>query len=57
MYKIHNLTDVEAVLVEPAACAVHGMDKLNPPAGADALIFGAGPTGLQVSCMTLFNSC
>jgi hypothetical protein len=31
--------------VEPASCAIHGLDKLNPPVGVEALIFGAGPTG------------
>ena len=45
MYKITNLTDEEATLVEPASCAIHGMDKLNPAVGIEALIFGAGPTG------------
>ncbi|KAI0790436.1 chaperonin 10-like protein [Abortiporus biennis] len=45
VYKIHNLTDEEATLVEPAACAIHGLDQLNPPVGIDALIIGAGPTG------------
>ena len=45
VYKIRNLTDEEATLVEPASCAIHGLDKLNPPVGIEALIFGAGPTG------------
>ncbi|PPR02219.1 hypothetical protein CVT26_012111 [Gymnopilus dilepis] len=44
VYKIHNLSDEEATLVEPASCAIHGLDKLNPPVGFEALIFGAGPT-------------
>lgn len=35
-----------AVLVEPTACAIHGMDILQPRAQSDVLIFGAGPTGL-----------
>ncbi|TFY59066.1 hypothetical protein EVJ58_g6017 [Rhodofomes roseus] len=34
-YKIHNLTDEESTLLEPAACAIHGLDKLNPPVGID----------------------
>jgi len=46
LYRIHNLTDEEATLIEPAACAVHGIDKLAVPMGADALVLGAGPTGL-----------
>jgi D-arabinitol dehydrogenase (NADP+) len=45
VFKITNLTDIEATLVEPAACAVHGVDKLQAPVGAEALIIGAGPTG------------
>jgi threonine dehydrogenase-like Zn-dependent dehydrogenase len=45
IYKIKDLTDEEATLVEPASCAIHGLDKLNPPVGVEALIFGAGPTG------------
>ena len=35
-----------AVLAEPTACALHGIDILAPKPGSDALIFGAGPTGL-----------
>jgi D-arabinitol dehydrogenase (NADP+) len=35
-----------AVLAEPTACALHGIDVLAPRPGGDALIFGAGPTGL-----------
>lgn len=53
VYKIRNLTDEEATLVEPASCAIHGLDKLNPPVGIEALIFGAGPTGLY---LIKFNS-
>ncbi|TYJ59239.1 chlorophyll synthesis pathway protein BchC [Cryptococcus floricola] len=45
-YKIKNLTDEEATLLEPASCAIHGMDKLQMPFGANVLLIGAGPTGL-----------
>lgn len=45
-YKIHNLTDEEATLLEPAACAIHGLDKLRPKVGCEVLLLGAGPTGL-----------
>jgi len=55
VYKIHNLTDEEATLVEPAACAIHGMDKLNPPVGIDALVIGAGPTGLILAQLLKLN--
>jgi NADPH:quinone reductase-like Zn-dependent oxidoreductase len=45
-YKIKNLSDEEATLLEPASCAIHGMDKLKMPFGAKVLLIGAGPTGL-----------
>ncbi|MEN9735774.1 MAG: hypothetical protein RL129_484 [Actinomycetota bacterium] len=35
-----------AVLTEPTACVVHGLEILNPKPGSKALVFGAGPTGL-----------
>lgn len=52
VFKVHNLSPIEATLVEPAACAVHGMDKLNPPVGVEVLLLGAGPTGL-ILCQLL----
>ncbi|KAG9311755.1 chaperonin 10-like protein [Chiua virens] len=55
VYKIHNLTDEEATLVEPAACAIHGMDKLNAPVGIEALVIGAGPTGLILAQLLKLN--
>ncbi|KAJ3011708.1 hypothetical protein NUW54_g2080 [Trametes sanguinea] len=55
VYKIHNLSDEEATLVEPAACAVHGMDKLNAPVGVEALIIGSGPTGLILAQLLKLN--
>ncbi|KAI0777243.1 NADP+-dependent D-mannitol dehydrogenase [Trametes elegans] len=55
VYKIHNLTDEEATLVEPAACAVHGMDKLDAPVGIEALIIGSGPTGLILAQLLKLN--
>ena len=55
LYKIHNLTDEEATLIEPAACAIHGLDKLNPPVGIDVLLLGAGPTGLILAQLLKLN--
>ncbi|KAF8999094.1 NADP+-dependent D-mannitol dehydrogenase [Cyathus striatus] len=55
IFLIKNLTDEEATLVEPAACAIHGMDKLSPPVGVEALIFGAGPTGLILAQLLKIN--
>lgn len=48
-YPIGDLDVDVAVLTEPLACVVHGMDRLDPPVGANALIFGAGPTGLLLA--------
>lgn len=55
VYKIHNLSDEEAILVEPTACAIHGMDKLNAPVGVEVLIIGAGPTGLVLAQLLKLN--
>jgi D-arabinitol dehydrogenase (NADP+) len=42
-----------AVLAEPTACAVHGLDVLDLRPGADVLLFGAGPTGLVLAQLLL----
>lgn len=55
LYKIHNLTNEEATLLEPAACAIHGLDKLNPPVGIEVLLLGAGPTGLILAQLLKLN--
>ena len=55
VYKIHNLTDEEATLIEPAACALHGLDKLRPPVGSEVLLMGAGPTGLILAQLLKLN--
>lgn len=41
-----DLSPEVAVLAEPTACAIHGVERLSPRPGSDALVFGAGPTGL-----------
>lgn len=38
-----------AVMTEPTACAIHGMDVLGLRPGVDVLLFGAGPTGLVLA--------
>ena len=38
-----------AVMTEPTACAIHGMDVLDLRPGSDVLVFGAGPTGLVLA--------
>jgi len=55
LYKIHNLSDEDATLLEPAACAIHGLDKLNPPVGVEVLVLGAGPTGLILAQLLKLN--
>jgi len=54
-YKIFNLTDEEATLLEPASCAIHGLDKLSPPVGIEVLLLGAGPTGLILAQLLKLN--
>lgn len=44
-----SLTDEEACLVEPCACAIHGLDRLDLSPGSEVLILGAGPTGLLLA--------
>jgi D-arabinitol dehydrogenase (NADP+) len=43
-------TDV-AVLAEPLACVIHGMDVLQLRPAADVLVVGAGPTGQLLTQM------
>ncbi len=38
-----------AVFTEPAACAMHGLERLKVWPGSTALVFGAGPTGLLLA--------
>ncbi|KAI9738506.1 MAG: hypothetical protein M1818_005403 [Claussenomyces sp. TS43310] len=49
VFKINNLSDVDATLLEPASCAAHGLEKIAPKLGSSVLMFGAGPTGLVLS--------
>ncbi|KAJ7249397.1 chaperonin 10-like protein [Mycena rebaudengoi] len=55
VHHIYSLTDEEATLIEPAACAVHGADKLGLPVGSEVLILGAGPTGLILAQLLKLN--
>ncbi|KAJ7627606.1 chaperonin 10-like protein [Mycena polygramma] len=55
LYKIKNLSDEDSTLLEPAACAIHGLDKLAPPVGIDVLLLGAGPTGLILAQLLKLN--
>lgn len=42
-------------MVEPTSCAVHAMDVLRPTVGAEALIIGAGPSGLVLAQLLKLN--
>jgi D-arabinitol dehydrogenase (NADP+) len=44
-FPIGGLPADAAVLIEPASCAVHGIDVLDARPGVDVLVLGAGPTG------------
>ncbi|KGO74825.1 Alcohol dehydrogenase superfamily, zinc-type [Penicillium italicum] len=55
VFKIKNLSDVNATLLEPASCAAHGPDKIAPKMGSSVLIFGAGPAGLVLAQMLRQN--
>ena len=49
------MTDKDATLLEPAACAIHGMDKLGMTVGAEVLMIGSGPTGLMMCQLLKLN--
>ncbi|KAH0614422.1 uncharacterized protein LAJ45_09550 [Morchella importuna] len=55
VFKIHNLSDVDATLLEPASCAAHGLEKIAPKFGSSVLMFGAGPTGLCLAQLLRHN--
>jgi D-arabinitol dehydrogenase (NADP+) len=47
--KCHSVDGLDldtAVLAEPVACAMHGLDVLGLRPGSDVLVIGAGPSGL-----------
>lgn len=49
VFQSHNISDVDASLIEPASCAAHRMDKIAPKLGSKILLFGAGPTDLVLA--------
>lgn len=55
VFTFHNLSDVDATLIEPASCVAHGLDKIAPKMGSRILLFGAGPTGLILAQMLREN--
>ena len=46
---IGDLPDDAAVMVEPTACAIHGLDRIDVRPGSHALVLGAGPSGLVLA--------
>jgi D-arabinitol dehydrogenase (NADP+) len=54
-YVVRNLSAEEATLIEPAACALHGLDKLALKPGSEVLLMGAGPTGLMLAQLLKMN--
>ncbi|PSK60722.1 D-arabinitol dehydrogenase 1 [Elsinoe australis] len=55
LHKIGNLPALEAILIEPAACATHGIERMAPKVGSSALLFGCGPTGLLLAQLLRMN--
>ena len=55
VFPIQNLKAREAVMVEPTACAVHGIEVLDAKPGSDVLLFGAGPTGQVLAQLVKLN--
>ena len=49
VFEVDGLDLDTATLVEPAACAMHGVETLDIRPGASALVLGAGPTGLLLA--------
>ena len=46
-YRIPDqLTDAQAAFIEPLACVIHALKRIQVPPGAQTLILGAGPMGL-----------
>lgn len=50
-----EISFLEGALIEPTACAVHGIDVIDPHAGDEVLQFGAGPTGLILTQLLHHN--
>jgi D-arabinitol dehydrogenase (NADP+) len=50
-FVVDDLDPEVAVLAEPVACVVHGLDMLALAPGSDVLLFGAGPTGLILTSL------
>ena len=49
------LSDIEAVLIEPAACAAQMLRRLDVQAGSSVLVLGTGPAGMLIAQMLGVN--
>ncbi|CAN9079305.1 unnamed protein product [Alternaria alternata] len=55
VFPIGDLPDLEAVLIEPAACAAHGIERMQMEVGSRVLLFGCGPTGILLAQLIKMN--
>lgn len=49
VFPIGDLSYDQAVMLEPTACAVHGLDVIDVQMGDAVLMFGTGPTGIVLA--------
>lgn len=50
-----KLPPLESILIEPAACALHGIERMALKPGNRVLLFGSGPTGLLLAQLIRMN--
>jgi D-arabinitol dehydrogenase (NADP+) len=55
VHPIGDLPDLKAVLIEPAACAIHGIERMQIAVGSRVLLFGCGPTGMLLAQLIKLN--
>ncbi|MBK0418383.1 zinc-dependent alcohol dehydrogenase family protein [Leucobacter sp. CSA1] len=55
-FVVNDLDPDVAVLAEPAACVMRGLDVLGAAPGSNVLVFGAGPTGLLMAQLLKKNA-
>ena len=57
-YKVpDNLPYEQAALLEPLACAVHGVDRIPANVGDKVVVIGAGPIGLMFMDLLVLKGC
>lgn len=49
LFKLDKISDLDATLLEPAACAMQGIERIAPKPGSHTLLIGCGPTGLMMA--------